>query len=330
MKKPRLFALLPDCVSTPDGMTVDSKGNLILSCPNFADLSMPGLILKIDKNKNIRKWFDVPVHPETGCARNMGIDVDQNDNLYICDNQAWPGNPDYQFKCRILRVETDGDKITKVTTVANNMEHPNGIKIKGNYMYITESKMTKIKEPSGLLVSGVYRFALDEENIEVTNTLSDPNLLITYVTYNRDYQYGTDGLAFDAQGNLYVGVFGDGAVYKTTFNADESVKQTELWAQNRDELKSTDGMTFDAQGNLYIADFNVNAIVQITPGGVVSRYAQSPDCDGFDGGLDQPGEPCIWNGKLIVSNFDLIIGRDDTFNTQHELPATLSELDLPD
>jgi|AGTN01.3.fsa_nt_gi hypothetical protein len=328
MKTPKLFVKLPDYVSTPDGMAIDSKGDLILSCPNFADLSMPGLVMKIDKNKNMTKLFEVPVHPETGCARPMGIALDAHDHMYICDNQAWPGDPARQFKCRILRVEFDGKRITKCVTVANRMEHPNGIKIRGNYMYVTESKMTKIKHPSGLLVSGVYRFALDDENIDVENTLDDPNLLTTYVSLNADYQYGTDGLAISASGDLYVGVFGDGAVYKTTFNEDASVKETVLFAKNPEELKSTDGMTFDDAGNLYIADFNVNAIVRVTPDGTVSRFAQSPDCDGFDGGLDQPGEPCIWGDKIIVSCFDLITGREDTFNTQHELPATLSELPL--
>lgn len=55
---------------------------------------------------------------------------------------------------------------------------------------------------------------------------------------------------------------------------------------------------FDENGNLYIADFCANAIVKVTKDGYVSRLAQSPDCDGLDGGLDQPGEPIIYDGKL--------------------------------
>ncbi|MBQ5651215.1 MAG: hypothetical protein IIV09_06475, partial [Selenomonadaceae bacterium] len=60
-------------------------------------------------------------------------------------------------------------------------------------------------------------------------------------------------------------------------------------------------------GWLYIADFCNNAIVMVSPDGKeVKRLAQSPDCDGLDGGLDQPGEPIIWNGKVIASCFDLV------------------------
>ena len=60
---------------------------------------------------------------------------------------------------------------------------------------------------------------------------------------------------------------------------------------------------------------------------VTRRIAQSPDCDGFNGELDQPGEPIIWNGKIVATCFDLVT--DETkVNTAHEMPATMAELDL--
>ena len=124
-----------------------------------------------------------------------------------------------------------------------------------------------------------------------------------------------------------MGNFGDGAVYRVKFNDDLSVKENKLWAQDYDVLKSTDGMIMSDEGNLYIADFNNNAVVMITPDAKVTRIAQSPDCDGLDGGLDQPGEPIIWQGKLVLSCFDMVT--DETkVNTAHELPATMSQIDL--
>lgn len=73
MQTSKLFTLLPEeLVCTPDGMAIDRDGNLILSCPNFADLSMPSCVLKIDKDRNIKKWFDVPRNEYTGEARAMG------------------------------------------------------------------------------------------------------------------------------------------------------------------------------------------------------------------------------------------------------------------
>jgi sugar lactone lactonase YvrE len=327
MQEPRLFTLLPDYVSTPDGMAIDADGNLILSCPNYADTGMPGCVLKIDKKKNIRKWFDVPVHPETGCARNMGIAFGPDGDLYICDNQGWSGDETLQFKGRVLRVRLEGNKIVKWNVVANGMEHPNGIRVWGDYMYVTQSMLSKVDDPSGLLVSCVYKFRLDDENIQVTNTLADENILTTFITQNTECQYGADGIVFDKDGNLYVGNFGDGAVNKIIFNEDGSLRENFVWAKNPDQLQTTDGMIFDEKGNLYIADFSANAIGKVSPDGTVSRYAQSPDTDGFNGELDQPGEPCIWEGKIVVSCFDLVTGPDKV-NTRHEMPATMSELDI--
>lgn len=328
MRETKLFSVLPDYICTPDGMEVDKYGNLVLSCPNYAQDDLSGCVVKLDREGNVTKWFDVPVHPETGVARNMGIAFDEAGNIYLCDNQGWSEREDLLFKGRVLKLTvTDEGEITKVVEVARNMEHPNGIRVRGNYMYVTQSYLHPVKREDGKLVSCVYRFGLNEENINITNTLEDEHILTTFVTENEDCQYGADGIVFDKEGNLYVGNFGDGAVYRITFNEDGSVKENKIFAQDANELQSTDGMCFDEQGNLYVADFSANAIARITPDGRVERIAQSPDCTGVDDGLDQPGEPIVWNGKLIASCFDLVTGPDKV-NLKHEMPATLVSLNL--
>ena len=329
MLESRLFSVLPDYICTPDGMAVDKYGNLVLSCPNYAEDTMSGCVVKLDQDGNVTKWFDVPVHPETGVARNMGIAFDDEWNVYLCDNQGWSERPDLIYKGRILKVTVDDEgNILKTVVVAKNMEHPNGIRIRDGYMYVTQSYMHPVKREDGKLVSCVYRFKLDDENIDITNTLEDPNVFATFVTQNPDCQYGADGIVFDEAGNLYVGNFGDGAVYRITFNEDGSLKENKVFAQDPKQLQSTDGMFFDEKGNLYIADFSANAIAMVTPEGKVERIAQSPDCTGVDGGLDQPGEPIVWNGRIIASCFDLVTGPDKV-NLKHEMPATLVELSLP-
>lgn len=328
MKQSQLFALLPDYVSTPDGMAIDGEGRLILACPNYAIPSMPGVILRIDEEGNIEKWFEVPVHEETGAARPMGIAFGPDGDLYICDNQGWSGDPALIRKGRILRIRASNDGvIEKCTVVVKNLEHPNGIRIRDGYLYFTHSIMELVKHPSGKLVSCVYKFPLDAENVEVTNTLADENILATFVTENPEDQYGVDGIEFDKNGDLLVGNFGDGAIYRVKFNADGSVKSNEVWAKDANELISTDGMIMDENGNLYVADFCANAIVKVTPDGKCKRLAQSPDSNGFNGELDEPGEPIVWNGKLIVSCFDTVTN-DIVINTEHELPATLAQIEL--
>ena len=246
-------------------MAIDSEGNLILSCPNFANPTLPGCVLKIDKDRNITKWFDVPVREDTGMARPMGIGFGPDGDLYLIDNQPWLEKPELIRKGRLLRLRIEGNTVVKCTVVANNMEHPNGLRIHNGYVYLTQSKMELVEDPSGKLVSCVYRFGLDEENIQITNTLADPHILCTYLTQNPKDQYGVDGIEFDREGNLLIGNFGDGAVYKVTFNEDGSVKSNEVWAQDPEELESTDGMIMDEDGNLYIADFCANAIVKSHP-----------------------------------------------------------------
>ncbi|MDL2323653.1 SMP-30/gluconolactonase/LRE family protein [Ruminococcaceae bacterium OttesenSCG-928-A16] len=328
MRESKLFCALPEYICTPDGMAIDKYDNLVLSCPNFAQDDMSGCVVKINKEGVVTKWFDVPVHPETGVARNMGIDFDENWNVYLCDNQGWSEKPELLFKGRVLKVEVDdAGHIFKTTVVAKNMEHPNGIRIKNGYMYVTQSYMHPAKREDGKLVSGVYRFKLDDAEIDVKNDLTDEHLFATFVTSDPNCQYGADGIAFDSKGDLYVGNFGDGEIYKLELDAEGNLKSNTPFAKNASQLQSTDGMIFDQDDNLYIADFSANAIAMVTPDGKVQRIAQSPDCTGLDGGLDQPGEPIVWNGRIIASCFDLVTGPDKV-NTKHEMPATLAELPL--
>lgn len=328
LQVPRLFASLPDFVTTPDGMAIDADGNLIVACPNFADQKQPGCLLKISKDKKIARWLEVPPLAKTGVACPMGIQFGPSGELYVCDNQAWKGTKEGAFQGRVLRLTIKENKVTDCTTVASGMEHPNGVRVKDGYLYVTQSLMTKVKDPSGLLVSALYRFKLDDKDIAVTNTLDDKNIITTFITQNKDCQYGADGIVFDKTGNLYIGNFGDGAVHKITFAADGKVKENKVWAKDPAQLRTTDGMCIDdATGNLYIADFSENAVAVVTPDAKIQRIAKSPDSDGAKGELDQPGEPIVWNGQLVVTCFDLVTGPDKV-NTKHEMPSTMSVLDL--
>ena len=167
---------------------------------------------------------------------------------------------------------------------------------------------------------------LDAEGIHCTNTLADPHIFLTFITENPKCQYGVDGIVFDHDGNLYVGNFGDGAVHKITIEGGRAVKN-EVWAKDPEQLTSTDGICAGPDGCFYVADFSANAVARISKDGKVTRIAQSPDTDGLHGELDQPGEPIVWDGKIVVSCFDLVTDPGKV-NTAHEMPATMAYLDL--
>ena len=330
MQKSRLFSLLPEeYVCTPDGMEIDRNGDLIVSCPNYAQDDMSGCVIRITPDKKISKWFDVPVHPQTGIARNMGIAFDDNYDMYICDNQGWSGRPELAWKGRILKVEFNQDRSVKSWhTVADGMEHPNGIRIYKNDMYLTQSYCTKVKDPSGDLISCVYRFPLDAKDIQISNTLEDSSIFAVFHTRNRQCVYGVDGIEIDSKGNLYVGNYGDAEVWKIRLDENGNLIDRELYARNEAVMKSTDGMIMDENtGILYIADFNNNAICMVDSSRNVRQVASSPDTDGLHGELDQPGEPIIWQNQIVASCFDLVT--DETkVNTKHEMPATMAVLNL--
>lgn len=325
--KPTLFMELPDYCPTPDGMAIAADGSLILACPNFADQSKPACLMRITPEGKIAKWIDVPVLPETGFAAPMGIAFDGAGNLYVADNQGWTGSEAGKNKGRVLKLVFDEEgNLADCITIATGMEHPNGVKLKGENLYVTQSSLSGI--PSEKLTSGVYRFNLNDRDVAVTNTKADTNLLATFITVNPEVQYGLDGIVFDREGNMYVGNFGDGSIHKVILDSSGTkALSSSIWAQDTTQLKSTDGIAIDDNGNLYVADFSANAIAKVTPDGKITRIAQSPDCDGSDGGLDQPGEPIVWNGKLIVSCFDAV-SDPGKVNTAHDKPYTLSCIEI--
>jgi len=332
MQQPELFLVLPDYCPTPDGMAIAPNGDLILACPNFADQRYPGCVMRITKDGRISKWFDVPVLPETGLACPMGIAFGNNGDLFICDNQGWTGSEAGLNRGRLLRLTFDeNNRIKDTIVVAYHLEHPNGVRVRDGKLYVTQSMLTAEPRPIAgndrRMRSGVYRFDVNDRDIEVTNSQLDPNLIVSFITQNEEVAYGVDGLVFDAEGNLYVGNFGDGAIHKVTFDTNGNVVSNDVWAQDLKQLRTTDGICMDSKGNIWVADFSDNAVAVVSPEGKVRRVAQSPDSDGSRGELDQPGEPIEWNGMIIVTCFDLVSGPDKV-NTSHEPPHTLVKLKL--
>lgn len=335
------FVKLPSICTTPDGLVISTDGSLLLTCPNYADQSVKACILKIDKEYNISMFYEFPVYQPTGVVCPMGIDVDQNGNIYICDNQPWKGTPEGQFKGRLLKLKVIDGEVTEQTEIATGLEHPNGVKVKGEFAYVTQSMLSKVKDSTQLLTSAVYRFPINAANIQVANELTDANLLVSFKTYNKFCQYGLDGLVFDSKDNLIVGNFGDGTLHKIIFDANQKVSQVELLAKTdfnynfdpqspgfithavKSKMRTTDGIAVDSADNIYVADFSNNAVDKVTPSGEIEVIAQNEDNDGSTGMLNQPGEPALWNGKLVVVNFDMVTGPDKV-NSKHDPGSTLS------
>jgi DNA-binding beta-propeller fold protein YncE len=314
----KLLVNLPEYCNTPDGMALDNQKNIILSCPNFNNRAYPALLLKIDHRSQISIFFVPPVQPDTQRAGPMGLEFDPAGNLYIADNQYFS---DKNHKSRLLKVVFRNGKPERTVLVASGLMLSNAVRVRDGYVYLSD---TVLLEDSVPLVSGVYRFRLDEEGVVVQPGTEDPHLIATIQTQNRTLRFGADGMAFDREGNLYLGNFADGLVHKLTIGPDGHAS-TSLYAQSPD-MQSADGLLSDSGGNIYVADLKANAVHVIRPGGKVQTIARNGDTDGSDGSLDGPCEAILRDNELIIANFDTPF--EGCVNKKFDEPHTLSVIRL--
>lgn len=314
----KLFVKLPDYCPTPDAFDIAPDGSLTLSCPNYADKTKPGVLMRITKEGNVTKLVDVPVLEQTGLSRPMGIAYDNNNVLYVCDNQ---GN-----KGRILRMTFDKNTLTSTEIVAFGFNSINGIRYYKGAVYVTQTKLPKLKKDK--VVGGVYRFKTTDRNIKVNNDRSDENLIYTSITQNPNRQVGLDGLVFNKKGDLLVGNLGDATIYKLTLTPEGNVISDEVYVK-LPITSAPDGINIDLKGNLYVAGFAQNQIFKVDTNKKVTILAQYPDNDGANGELDQPADLIVYGNKLIISNFDLMVAKG-MLNSKHSKPFTLSYIELQD
>jgi hypothetical protein len=248
---------------------------------------------------------------------------------------------DKNQKSRMWKIVIKDGKFDKLVLVAKGLNVANGIAIRGEYIYITESVLTESSDPKPKegekapelfkdpLGSAVMRFKLDEENVTLKTPLTDdPHVIATFKSYKTAWGFGADGIAFDSKGNLFVGLFGDGKMFKLEFDKDGKVVSNKLFAEAPGKLINCDGMSCDTRTDrLYVADSAANAIQVIAPDGTLTTLAQNEDVtDKTTGMLDQPCEALLRGDTIVSSNMDWPFPKFR--NTKHQQPATLSVIKL--
>jgi sugar lactone lactonase YvrE len=319
-REARLLAVLPDYCNTPDGMTLLPDGNLILSVPNFTDMTSPGVLMKVSPKNEVSLFYRLPAHPDSGKVFPMGVCAAPGGDLFVADCQVLV---DANHKSRLLRVVVKNGRPVETRVVASGLVCANGVTIRDGYVYLTDSVIDGSVEP---ILSGVYRFRLDEENVAIQPGKDDPHVLAITKTKNPVLKVGADGIAFDSHGNLYIGNCGDATVDRIELDAHGKVKSYSVFAK-ADFLKSVDGLYCDQRTDtIYVADILANAIQTVSPDGSVRTLAQNADTDGSDGRMDAPCEAIVRGDEVIVSNFDRVF--PGTVNTKPDKPYTLSVISL--
>ena len=257
--KAELFIALPDCVNTPDGMALLRDGSIIVSAPNFNDQTKPPLLVRVTgvtgKTK-AEKFYEFPT-PYPGLPKGadriapMGNAPAPNGDLYMADMQY---AKDKIQKSRLWRLVVKHGKVEKMVLVASGFNVANGTVIHGGYCYITESVLEEDSHP---LTSAVMRFKLDEENVILKTPLkNDPHIITTFKSYKDQWRFGADGIEFDNQGNLYVGLFGEGDSLALPLQ-DHGTLKTCYGAHNRKHEGCHRGI-FPGKGQRLFDEFNLD------------------------------------------------------------------------
>jgi sugar lactone lactonase YvrE len=330
--RPKLFKRFGDHVNVPDGLAQDKHGNVFLAAPNYVDKSYPGAIMKMDKRSG--KWTVFVtglIHPEVGRGAPMGMEFAEDGNLYYCDNQYFS---DKNYKSRVMRVVIDGDgEPVRVEPVVENVKLANALRVRGNAIFFTDTFF----DVEGKNLGGVYRVPISAFKdrparlLPKTQWEQDPYCLgvteCTPLPHRKDTA-AADGMCFDKSGNIYTGNFGDGHFYVLKLRKDGQYERPQTLLNDTKQLPCVDGICYYPEKDwIIITDSERNAVLYWDiRAAKLGLLWMNDDTDGADGLLDQPCEPMVWDGKLLIVNFDMTF--PGLKNARNDDAHTLSVIDL--
>ena len=109
-----------------------------------------------------------------------------------------------------------------------------------------------------------------------------------------------NGIKFDAKGVLHVADTSRGAIWKVVIGADGKGGKPALLVQSS-LLEGADDMAFFSNGDLWVAANELNAIVSVSPAGVVKNIAKNAS----QGPLEFPSSLVFVGNTAYVVNFDV-------------------------
>jgi len=294
-------------LSTPNGVSVDSAGNLYI-----AEI---GRIRKVSNNVITTLAGDGFSHfsGDGGPAINSelnnprGLAVDSAGNLYIADSDNH----------RVRKISN-----TAITTVAGNGDFSFG----GDGGPATSAQLAS---PRGVGVDSAGNlYIADYDNYRVRKV---SNGLITTVAGNGTFNFGGDGgpatsaqlsvptgVAVDSAGNLYIADQQNNRVRKVSNGVITTVAGGGSSLGDNGPATSAQlspyGLAVDNTGNLYIADISNNRIRKVSNGVITTVAGNGMQGGGGDGGPATSAQLSFPTGVAVDSIGNLYIA--DNFNNR--------------
>ena len=317
LTRPIAAIVLPDGLKHPDGLTLNTAtGDKILAVPVVGDKGNAWL-MRIDANRNVHRYFELPAHPETGRVTPLGIVFCADGHLYVADAQQLGGNPNH--KGRILRVVHDNGRPILTEVLVTGLVQPNGMDIHNGILYVAETQIYPdvVEMP---MTSGVFAFALSELSaafpIHVKPYGADPRFIFSFqttdATRNGEWKVGANGVGLSADGTLYVANFGDKTVIEIELDACGKKVLSYRDVNNPAEAvhESVDGLKICPRGFIFFADYVGNSIHVMNPANgktiMLARNALNPNAaQKRAGALDRSSEVGLRGNFVYAANIDL-------------------------
>lgn len=246
----RVITMIGDTSSTIEGLA-EYGGKLYTA--DWKD----GSVYRIDPTVGVEKVGTLPI--KTGDWI-LGLAADSAGNIYA----AIPGSG-IIYRIAAARLgATDFNPKKDVTTFATGAKGANGIAFDRNgHLFISGGDQNVVYHvgPAG---GKAMVFAKDYATVNPDTTLP----VRTFVT---------NGMAFDAQGNVYTGNTGTGEVQRIEMKPDYTAGPVTTVVKDP-RLLGVDGLVIDADGTIWLTANFRNTFAKVAPGGEVTiLFADAPD-----------------------------------------------------
>jgi sugar lactone lactonase YvrE len=254
-----VMAKLPD---TPEGMAVDSKGNIYTTLFHTGEVIM----LKDDGTHDHVAW--VPSKEESGKGNAVGLDFDKAGNIYVAykahskydetdlENPFHPSCRDETVtRSGVYKIDAGTRKVTALATKADGWPFcfPDDVAIDSQGdVYLTD-----------LTYAGIWKISPDGKKVELWSAHALLNWSAKPYT---NFPLGVNDLVIDKQEkNIYAVTDGDPMVLKIAIKPDGSAGEPQPVGISG--YSAFDGVELDAKGNIYVSELVRNEIWVLSPDG---------------------------------------------------------------